>query len=84
MGAVLGFAFALNDRLSYSTALQGAYSPSSQFGDDELQSSESYSLRFALTSLLTEQLSLEPSVAFSLNEGSAVTLGLSIPYRFSF
>jgi hypothetical protein len=36
--------------------------------------------RFALTSLLAENLYLEPSVAFRLNgPGDAVTFGLSLP-----
>ena len=48
-----------------------------------LPSDENYDLRFALTSLLAENLYLEPSVAFRLNgPGDAGTFGLSLPCTF--
>jgi hypothetical protein len=82
--STLGFAFAMNDRLSLGTALTGTFNRRSEHGDRVVPSDETYSLRFSLTSLLHENLYIEPSVSFRLNgPGSAMTFGLSLPYSFA-
>ena len=74
----------MNDQLSLGMALTGTFDRRSEYGDVVLPSDEAYSLRFSLTSLLGENLYVEPSVAFRLNDpGSAMTFGLSLPYTFS-
>lgn len=78
-----GFAFAMNDRLSFSAALDSAFGSAVDVGTVRLASEQNYALRLALTALLTENTYIEPSVSFRLNgPGSGFLLGLSIPYTF--
>lgn len=80
---VAGFAFAMNDRLSLSAALTGTFTPSDELGEFTLASDQDYDLRLALTSLLGENLYVEPSVTVGLNgPDDLVAFGLSIPYVF--
>lgn len=80
----VGFAFALNDTLTLSTALSGVFTGETKFNDVTLRRRESFSLRFGLTSLLTRGFYIEPTVSFSLNGAdNDVVLGLSMPYTFS-
>ena len=81
--ATLGFAFALNDTLTLSTALSGAFTDETAFTNATLRSRESFSLQFGLTSLLAPGFYIEPTVSFNLNgDGNDVVLGLSMPYTF--
>ena len=51
-----GLAFAMNDRLSFSTAVSGVFDARTELAGGVLPADEDYSLRFALTSLLAERL----------------------------
>lgn len=84
LDATLGFAFALNDKLTLSTAISGVFTDESKFTNATLREQESYSLQFGLTTLLASGFYIEPSVSFNLNgDGNDVVLGVSMPYTFS-
>jgi hypothetical protein len=81
VNATAGFAFAMNERLSFSTALSANFAFRTEVDGRTLPADETYNLRLALTALLAENLFIEPSVAFRLNgPADAFTLGLSLPY----
>ncbi len=83
LDATLGFAFALNDTLTLSSALSGVFTGETEFTSATLRAGESFSLRFGLTSLLASGFYIEPTVSFNLNgDGNDVVLGLSMPYTF--
>jgi hypothetical protein len=77
-----GLTVALNDTLALSMGVTGFFTSRTTFSNAVLPSQEQYSLQFGVTSLLHERLYVEPTVTFSLNGPSTVTLGLSIPYTF--
>lgn len=80
----LGFAFALNDTLTLSTAVSGVFTRETEFSNATLREQESFSLQFGLTSLLAKGLYIEPTVSFNLNgTGNDVVLGVSVPYSFT-
>ena len=84
LDTTLGFAFALNDTLSLSSALTGVFTGESSFTSGTLRRTESFSLQFGLTTLLDSGFYIEPTVSFSLNgDGNDVVLGLSMPYTFA-
>ena len=73
----LGYAFAL------STAVSGLFTSATGFKAAALRQRDRFSLRFGLTSFLTEGLYVEPTVSFGLNDpGNSVVFGLSLPYTF--
>lgn len=78
-----GYALALNDSLSISTTVSGAFSGRTRFAIGNLRRQDAYSLSFGLTSWLTEGLYLEPTVGIGLN-GPAhnFTFGVTVPYTF--
>lgn len=77
----LGFAFALNDTLTLSTAVSGVFAGETAFSNATLRSQESFSLQFGLTSLLARGFYVEPTVSFNLNgTGNDMVLGVSVPY----
>jgi len=79
----LGYAFALNDTLSLTTAVSGVFTDEAKFDNAKLEQDEQFNLQLALTSLLDEHLSIEPSVTFGLNDpGSLFIFGLRVPYSF--
>ncbi|MGH8503077.1 MAG: helix-turn-helix domain-containing protein [Gammaproteobacteria bacterium] len=78
-----GYGLRLNDTLSISTAFSGRFTGDTEFDRVTLRSREQYSLRFGLTSILTKNLSVEPSVSFNLAGTSPnVTVGINLPYTF--
>jgi len=79
----VGYALALNDSLSISTSVSGAFSGRTRFAIGDLRRQDAYSLTFGLTSWLTKGLYLEPTVAIGLN-GPAhnFTFGVTVPYTF--
>lgn len=79
----VGYALALNDSLSISTSLSGAFSGRTRFAIGTLRRRDAYSLTFGLTSWLTKGLYLEPTVGIGLN-GPAhnFTFGVTVPYTF--
>jgi excisionase family DNA binding protein len=79
----VGYALALNDSLSISTSVSGAFSGRTRFAIGNLRRQDAYSLSFGLTSWLTKGLYLEPTVGIGLN-GPAhnFTFGLTVPYSF--
>ncbi|MGH8008789.1 MAG: transporter, partial [Candidatus Binatia bacterium] len=89
-----GYAFALNDTLTLNTAVAGFFTQRTKFdstlasGQEVrgiLSSQERLSLQLGLTSLLTENLYIEPSVSFGLTgTGSNAAFGVNIPYTFGF
>jgi hypothetical protein len=80
---VFGFSFAMNDRLSFSTALTATFSSDVEAAGRTIERDEEYDLRFALTGLLAEALYVEPSIAFGLDgPDDRVRFGLSLPYSF--
>lgn len=91
--ATFGYAFALNDTLTLNGSVSGFFTRRTKFestiaGQDVrgfLSSQERLSLQLGLTSLLTENLYIEPSVSFGLTgTGSNAAVGVSIPYTFDF
>ena len=81
--ATAGFAFALNDTLTLSSSLTGVFTGETAFSNATLRQRESFSLQFGLTSLLTKNLYIEPTVSFGLNgPGSSFAIGVSLPYTF--
>ena len=83
LDTTLGFAFALNDTLTLSSALSGVFTGETRFTNATLRRRESFSLQFGLTSLLSAGFYIEPTVSFNLNgDGNDVVIGLSMPYTF--
>lgn len=81
--ATFGYALALNESLSLSSAVSGVFLFADDFTNARLRGQELFSLDFGLTARVAEGLYVEPSVAFGLNGPSdTFTLGLNIPYRF--
>ncbi len=81
--ATLGFALALNDTLTISTAVSGLFTGATSFDSAELRQSERFSLQFGLTSLLTKNLYIEPTVSIGLNgPGNSFAIGVTLPYTF--
>jgi excisionase family DNA binding protein len=79
----LGYALALNDTLSISTAVSGLFSGETGFSNATLLRQEIYSLQFGLTSWLARGLYIEPSVSFGLSgPGNSVAFGVTLPYTF--
>jgi excisionase family DNA binding protein len=82
--ASLGYAFAINDTLSLTTAVSGVFNDETNFKNYTIKSDQQYDLQLALTSLLGEGLYIEPSVTFGLNNpGSLFIFGVRIPYTFT-
>jgi hypothetical protein len=80
----LGYAFAINDTLSFNTTLSGVFTGESRFDGGTLRRDELFTLQFGLTSWLAEGLYLEPTVGFRLNgPGDAFFIGLTLPYSFT-
>jgi excisionase family DNA binding protein len=81
--ATLGYALALNDTLTLSTAVSGLFTGASGFDNAKLRQQELFSLEFGLTSWLAEGLYIEPTVSFGLNgPGDSFALGVTLPYTF--
>lgn len=81
--ATFGYALALNDTLSISTALSGLFTFGTKFDDVRLRASDQFSLQFGLTALAAEGLYIEPTVSFGLNgPGDSFAVGLTVPYSF--
>ena len=80
----LGYAFAINDTLSFNTTLSGIFTGESRFDNATLRRDELFTLQFGLTSWLAEGLYIEPTVGFRLNgSGDAFFIGLTLPYSFT-
>ena len=79
----MGYGLGLNDTLAIITAVSGLFEGATTFDNATLRQTDSFSLRFALTSWLAEGLYIEPSVSFGLSApGNSFALGLTIPYSF--
>ena len=80
---VVGYALALNDSVSISASLSGAFSGRTRFNSGILRRQDAYSLSLGLTSWLTKGLYIEPTVGIGLN-GPAhnFTFGVTLPYTF--
>ncbi len=79
----LGYAFALNDTLTLSTALSGLITGETDFDNASLREQELFSLQFGLTSWLAKGLYIEPTVSFGLNgPGDSFAIGVTVPYTF--
>jgi len=52
----LGYALALNDTLTISTAVSGVFTGASEFDNAKLRQRETFSLQFGLTSYLAKGL----------------------------
>ena len=79
----LGYALALNDTLTISTAVSGLFTGASDFDNAKLRQRERFSLQFGLTSYLAKGLYIEPTVSFGLNgPGNSFAFGVSLPYSF--
>ena len=79
----MGYALALNDTLTISTAVSGLFSGATSFDNATLRQQDSYSLSFGLTSWLAKGLYIEPSVSFGLSgPGDSVAFGVTVPYTF--
>ncbi|CAI8929579.1 helix-turn-helix domain-containing protein [Methylocaldum szegediense] len=79
-----GIAYALNETLTLSTRFIGDFGTRTvvdgRFG---LPSTQRYSLQLGMTSLLTDNLYIEPTVRFGLNGDTRnLALGINLPYTF--
>ena len=85
LSVLLGYAFALNDTLTLSTAVSGLFTRRTTFSNAVLPSRERFSLQLGLTSQLRKDLYIEPTISYELTgTGSNITLGVSLPYTFGF
>ncbi len=81
--ATLGYAYALNDTLTLSTAVSGLFTGETAFDNATLRQQELFSLQFGLTSWLAKGLYIEPTVSFGLNgPGDSFAIGVTVPYTF--
>jgi hypothetical protein len=79
----LGYGLALNDTIAISTAAAGVFTRASVFENVPSGQSESFSLRFALTSALARGFYIEPSVTVGLSgPGQSFTMGVALPLAF--
>jgi hypothetical protein len=79
----LGYGLALNDTVAISTAASGVFTRASVFENIRAGQSESFSVRFALTSALTRGLYIEPSITVGLSgPGQSFTMGVTLPFAF--
>jgi hypothetical protein len=79
----LGYGLALNDTIAISTAAAGVFTRARVFENVPSGQSESFSLRFALTSALMRGLYIEPSVTVGLSgPGQSFTMGVAMPLAF--
>ena len=79
----LGYGLALNDTVAISTAASGVFTRASVFENIRSGQSESFSVRFALTSALAGGLYIEPSVTVGLSgPGQSFTMGVTLPFAF--
>ena len=79
----LGYGLALNDTLAISTAASGTFMSTRRLASLLPRRSETFSLRFALTSALARGLYIEPSVSMGLSgPGRSFTMGVTVPYAF--
>ena len=82
--STLGFIFVMNDRLAFRTALDGVFFPASEARGVDLRTDERFDLSFSMPAVLSESLSLEPSVSFGLDEGPGNRFGLGLSLISSF
>lgn len=81
----LGMGFSLNDRVSFSTSLNGAAILRSSRGGREIPGSgrDIHSLNLAVTVQVAKGLFVEPFVNFGLSEEATdFFAGVNVPYRF--
>lgn len=79
----VGYGLALNDTLAISTAVSSVFAGAATVDSAALRQSDTFSLRFALTSSLAKGLYIEPSVSVGLSgPGHRFALGVTIPYSF--
>ena len=79
----LGYGLALNDTVAISTAASGVFTRASVFEDRTSGRTETFSLRFALTSALARGIYIEPSVTVGLSgPGQSFTMGVTMPLAF--
>jgi hypothetical protein len=79
----LGYAFALNDRLSLNSWIQTSVYSETRFEDAVLRENDFTSLQFGITARVAGGLYLQPNVGIGLNGiGSAFSVGLNIPMTF--
>ncbi len=84
VGATLGYAYALNDTITLSTAVDALFLSETDFDNATLRSQELFSLQFGLTSWLAKGLYIEPTVSFGLNgPGDSFAVGVTLPYSFT-
>jgi len=83
LSASLGYALALNDSLTLSNSLTGIFTRRTTFEHATLPAQERFILQFGLTSKLTRDLFIEPSLAFDISgTGSNYSIGVRLPYTF--
>ena len=79
----LGYGLALNDTVAISTAASGVFTRASVFGDRPSGATETFGLRFALTSAMARGFYIEPSVTVGLSgPGQSFTMGVTMPFAF--
>ena len=81
--ASLGYGLALNDSIAISTAASGVFTRASFVEGVGSGRSETFSLRFALTSALARGFYIEPSVTVGLSgPGQSFTMGVTLSFAF--
>jgi len=78
-----GYAFALNDLLTIGTSVSGLF-PQYPISEADPFIQKQFSLKLSLTSLLSKNLYVEPSVSIGLNRAASdVTVGMNFIYNTS-
>ena len=79
----MGYALALNDTLTLSTAFLGLFTGATRFDNARLRARQAFSLQLGLTSRLARGLYIEPTVTFGLSgPGNSFAVGVTVPYAF--
>lgn len=72
ISASLGYAYALNDTLTIGTSVSGIFPQGAKTDGISLsQTKKQFSLQLGLTSLLSKDIYIEPSVSFGLNRAAS-------------
>ena len=83
LDVTLGYAYALNDTLTLSSAISGLFTFETEFDNATLRAEKLFSLQFGLTSRLAKGLYIEPTISFGLNgPGRGFAFGVIVPYTF--
>ena len=81
--AALGYAYALNKKLTLSSVVSGVFTQADTFGAVELRQQDNFNLTLGLTSKIAPGFYIEPTIGFGLDDpGDRFVIGVSMHYTF--